>query len=96
MRPYDFASFAGYIFIAHNSYKSVGARVTIDAETKWMAATYKWRSDNLLLIITRISHFSVLAGKYSPILPLVINRIRLGGLIYSLKSVLQLNMCQEL
>jgi hypothetical protein len=27
---------------------------------------------------------------------LVINRIRLGGLIYSLESFLQLNMCQEL
>ena len=26
----------------------------------------------------------------------VINRIRLGGLICSLKSFLQLNMCQEL
>ena len=26
----------------------------------------------------------------------VINRIRLGGLICSLKSILQLNMCQEL
>ena len=26
----------------------------------------------------------------------VINRIRLGGLIYSLKSLLKLNMCQEL
>jgi len=26
----------------------------------------------------------------------VINRIRLGGLTYSLKSFLQLNMCQEL
>ena len=29
-------------------------------------------------------------------LDLVINRIRLGGLIYSLESFLQLNMCQEL
>jgi len=27
---------------------------------------------------------------------LVINRIRLGGLIYGLESFLQLNMCQEL
>jgi hypothetical protein len=26
----------------------------------------------------------------------VINRIRLGGLIYSLESFLQLNMCREL
>ena len=26
----------------------------------------------------------------------VINRIRLGGLIWSLKSYIQLNMCQEL
>jgi hypothetical protein len=41
MRPYDFASLAGYIFIAHNSYKSVGARIITDAGTKWIADTYK-------------------------------------------------------
>jgi len=43
-----------------------------------------------------ISHFSGSAGKHSPILEYVINRIRLGGLIYNLKSFLQLNMFQEL
>jgi hypothetical protein len=44
----------------------------------------------------RISHFSSSAGKHSPILKYVINRNRLGGLIYNLKSFLQLNMFQEL
>ena len=41
MRSYDFASHAAYIFIAHNSYKSVGARVITDVGTKWIAATHK-------------------------------------------------------
>jgi len=36
----------------------------------------------------RISHFSASAGKHSPILGCVIDRIRLGGLIYSLKKFL--------
>ena len=44
----------------------------------------------------RISHLSASAGKYSLILRYVMNRIRLGGLIYNLKSFLQLNMFQEL
>jgi len=52
----------------------------------------------------RISHFSALTVKYSVYVCMyvyvrvyvVINRIRLGGLICSLKSFLQLNMCQEL
>ena len=44
----------------------------------------------------RISHFSALAGKYSHILGCSNSRIRLGGLICSLKSFLQLNTCQEL
>ena len=43
-----------------------------------------------------ISHFSGLSGKHSPILGYVKNRIKLGGLIYNLKSFLQLNMLQEL
>jgi hypothetical protein len=44
----------------------------------------------------RMFHFSASAGKHSPILGCVINRIRLSGLIYNLKSSLQLNMFQEL
>jgi hypothetical protein len=44
----------------------------------------------------QISHFSASGGKHSPILGYVINRIRLGGLIYNIKSFLQLNMFQEL
>jgi len=44
----------------------------------------------------RISHFSGSAGKHSLILGCVINGIRLNGLIYNLKSFLQLNMFQEL
>jgi hypothetical protein len=50
----------------------------------------------IIIIIIRISHFSALAGKYSPILGCVINRIRLGGLMCNLGNFLQLNMCQEL
>jgi hypothetical protein len=49
-----------------------------------------------LIIIIRISHFSALAGKYSPILGYFINRVRLGGLMCNLGNFLQLNMCQEL
>jgi hypothetical protein len=44
----------------------------------------------------RISHFSASAGKHSPILGYIINSNRLSGLIYNLKSFLQLNMFQEL
>ena len=36
-------------------------------------------------------HFSAVAGKYSPVVGYN-NRIRLNGLIYSLKSSLQLNI----
>jgi hypothetical protein len=52
--------------------------------------------ENSVIIIIRISHFSALAGKYSPILGCIINRIRLGGLMCKLGKFLQLNMCQEL
>ena len=44
----------------------------------------------------QIYHFWTSAGKHSPILGCAINRNRLGGLIYNLKSFLQLNMFQEL
>jgi hypothetical protein len=44
----------------------------------------------------RISHFSALAGNIHPSWDLITNRIRLGGLIYSLETFLRLNMCQEL
>jgi hypothetical protein len=50
----------------------------------------------VIIIIIRISHFSALAGKYSPILGCITNRIRLGGLMCNLENFLQLNMCQEL
>jgi hypothetical protein len=50
----------------------------------------------LLLLLFKIFHFSALAGKYSPILGCIINRIRLSGLMCSLGNFLQLNMCQEL
>jgi flagellar basal body-associated protein FliL len=46
----------------------------------------------VVIIIIRISHFSALAGKYSPILGCIINRIRLGGLMCNLGNFLQLNM----
>jgi hypothetical protein len=49
----------------------------------------------VIMIIMRISHFSALAGKYSPILGCIINRIRLGGLMCNLENFLQLNMCRE-
>jgi len=50
----------------------------------------------IIIIIIRISHFSASAGKHVPILGYVINRTRLGGLTYNLKSFLQLNIFQEL
>jgi hypothetical protein len=50
----------------------------------------------ITITIIRISHFSALAGKYSPILGCIINRIRLGGLVCNLGNLLQLSMCQEL
>ena len=46
----------------------------------------------IIIIIIIISHFSPSVGKHSPILGYVINRNRLDGLIYNLKSFLQLNM----
>jgi hypothetical protein len=50
----------------------------------------------IIIIIILISHLSALAGKYSPILGCIINRIRLGSLMCNLGNFLQLNMCQEL
>ena len=50
----------------------------------------------LLLYYYRISHFSAWLWNIHLCWDVVINRIRLGGLICSLKSFLQLNMCQEL
>jgi hypothetical protein len=50
----------------------------------------------IIIIIIRISHFSALAGKFSPILGHFIKSIRLGGLTCNLGHFLQLNMCQEL
>jgi hypothetical protein len=42
----------------------------------------------IIVIIFRISHFSALAGKYSPILGCIINRIRLGGLMCNLGIII--------
>jgi hypothetical protein len=50
----------------------------------------------IIIIIIRISHCSASAGKYSPILGCIINRIRLGGLMCNSGNFLQLSMCQEL
>jgi len=44
----------------------------------------------------RISHFQLWLGNIHLSWDVVINRIRLGGLICIFKSFLQLNMCQEL
>jgi len=44
----------------------------------------------------RISHFSAVAGNFHLSWDIIINRIRLDGLIYNLKRFLQLNMFQEL
>jgi hypothetical protein len=44
----------------------------------------------------RISHFSAMLENIHLSWDITINRITLGGLIHSLKSALQLNMCQEL
>jgi len=48
----------------------------------------------IIIIEFLTSHF--LLGNMHLSWDAVINRIRLGGLICSLKSFLQLNMCQEL
>jgi hypothetical protein len=45
----------------------------------------------IINIIIRISHFSALAGKFSPILGCIINGIRLGGHMCNLGNFLQLN-----
>ena len=53
----------------------------------------------LLLILLLLSEFltsQLWLGNIHLCWDAVINRIRLGGLICSLKSFLQLNMCQEL
>ena len=52
----------------------------------------------IIIIITIIEFFTseLWLGNTHLSFDIVINRIRLGGLICSLKSFLQLNMCQEL
>jgi len=54
---------------------------------------------NILLLLLLLSEFltsQLWLGNIHLSWDVVINRIRLGGLIYSSKSYLQLNMCQEL
>ena len=52
----------------------------------------------IIIVIIIIEFFTsqLLLGNIHLSWDVVINRIRLGGLICSLKSFLQLNMCQEL
>ena len=52
----------------------------------------------IIIIIIIIEFFTsqLRMGNIHKSLDVVINRIRLGGLICSLKSFLQLNMCQQL
>ena len=49
-----------------------------------------------IIIIIEFLTYQLQLGNIHPSWDAVINRIRLGGLICSLKSFLQLNMCQEL
>jgi hypothetical protein len=48
------------------------------------------------IIIIEFLTSQLLLGNIHISWDLVINRIRLGGLIYSVESFLQLNMCREL
>ena len=50
----------------------------------------------LLLLLSEFFTFQLWLGNIHLSWDVVINRIRLGGLICNLKSFLQLNMCQEL
>jgi len=50
----------------------------------------------LIIIIVEFLTSQLWMGNIRLSRDVVINRIRLGGLIYSLKSFLQLNLCQEL
>jgi hypothetical protein len=50
----------------------------------------------LLLLLFEFSPLSFQLGNIHLSWDLIINRIRLGGLIYNSESFLQLNMCQEL
>ena len=50
----------------------------------------------IIIIIIEFLTSQLLLGNIHLSWDVVINRIRLGGLICSLKSFLQLNMCQEL
>jgi len=74
----------------------------INASSVHNNAVYKNKNNNKLIIINInviIIEFltsQLLLGNIHLSWDIVINRIRIGGLIYSLKSFLQLNMCQEL
>jgi len=50
----------------------------------------------IIIIIIEFLNSQLWLGNIHLSWDVVINRIRLGGLIYSLESFLQLNMCQEL
>ena len=50
----------------------------------------------IVIIIIEFLTFQLWLGNIQLSWDVVINRIRLGDLICSLKSLLQLNMCQEL
>jgi len=55
--------------------------------------------DIIIIIVVTVIEFltsQLWLGNIHVSWDVVINRIRLGGLICSLKSFLQLNMCQEL
>ena len=50
----------------------------------------------IIIIIIEFLTFQLWVGNIHLSWDVVVNRIRLGGLICSLKSFLQLNLCQEL
>jgi hypothetical protein len=88
--------FVGWIRDNTDWHYSNGPMVVMRDHCKHARRNMTELQDIIIIIIIRISHFSALAGKYSPILGCIINRIRLGGLMRNLGNFLQLNMCQEL
>ena len=70
--------------------------LVISTESYYDAQIHEYYIYLQSVIIIEFLTFSAPAEKHSHILGCVINRIRLDGLIYNLKSSLQLNMFQEL
>jgi len=72
------------------------------SQDRWIFPSQKMRSekfgnnDDIIIIIIEFFTSQLWLGNIHLSWDIVINRIRLGGLICSFKSFLQLNMCPEL